>query len=198
MQSTRRQSLLVRRPGLTFAVTTGLGGALRPVLRDGRRELVVSRSAPTTSAISDVLPWPWTRSWSPPVPAIRGCTPTRQPPTPAATTGCCRGGASVQHLTDPRPRSAQPAGAARPRRGRHGNDALRCHPRHRPVDFISRHDLCSSDETLLHDVTAPDLSLHRHIGVLTVPSRYLSPAVRTRCYDVPSSGVERRVLKMVS
>ncbi len=36
------QSLLARHPGLTFAVTTGLGGALRQLLRDGQLDLVVS------------------------------------------------------------------------------------------------------------------------------------------------------------
>jgi DNA-binding transcriptional LysR family regulator len=174
------QSLLARNPGLTFAVSTGLGGMLRQNLRDGQLDLVVSplntadkREFTCFPVAVDTL-----------VVAARPGHPLLRPdvepselaaydwllPAEALASSIWLNRAfELRNLPPPRVRIEADT-VTMLRHVIRSTDLL---------TFISRQDLSSGSETLLVEVAIPELSLQRHIGVLTVPGRYLSPAART-------------------
>jgi DNA-binding transcriptional LysR family regulator len=174
------QAVLARNAGLTFAVSTGLGGVLRQSLREGRLDLVVSplavedkREFSSFPIAADTL----VVAARPGHPLLRPGVEMADlieygwllPSETLASTVWLNRAFELRGLPTPQVRIETDT-VILLRRVIRSTDLL---------TFISRQDLRSGDEVLLHEVDIADLILQRHIGVLTMPGRYMPPAVQT-------------------
>jgi len=179
-------AVLTQSPGVTFEVSTGLGGVLRQSLSDGKLDLVVSPLFPsdtpafTSFAVAeDVL-----------VVAARHGHPLQQ-----RATAVPQGAIGMRDLLESGwllpvdslastiwlNRAFEAKGLPRPRLQVETDSVTllrRVVAKTDLLTFISRRDLASGDEALLSEVAVPDLAMPRHLGALTMPGRYVPPAAQ--------------------
>ena len=172
------QRLLTTSPGLTFQVTTGLGDVLRQALRDGRLDLALTPLTDNDHAEFESFAIAEDRM----VVAVRighpldrmGLQPTDLAPfgwlLPAATlpstTWLLR---TLQSAGVPGPRIQVEADTVMMLRRVVGTTDL--------LTFLSQRDLAHGDGLTLRQLCVPDLTLHRHIGALSMRNRYAPPAI---------------------
>jgi DNA-binding transcriptional LysR family regulator len=187
------RAVLTQSPGVTFEVSTGLGGVLRQSLSDGKLDLVVSPLIPgdtpafTAFAVAeDVM-----------VVGARHGHPLLQRGTGSAEGAIemAKGAIEMRDLLESGwllpsdslastiwlNRAFEAKGLPRPRLQVETDSVTllrRVVARTDLLTFISRRDLVSGEEALLSEVVVPGLAMPRHLGALTVPGRYVPPAAQ--------------------
>jgi DNA-binding transcriptional LysR family regulator len=181
--------ILALSPGITFDMTTGLADVLRQALRDGHLDFVVGPLSETdkTEFTSFVI------TGDTVVVAVRDQHPLFGRPV------------TIQEL--------EPFGWLLPRKSVNSttwlNRVFDLHELPKPrvqietdtvlmlrriiaqtdlITFISRRDLAMGDGIALREIPINELSLHRHLGLVQVANRYMSPAAEHMVTILRDSG----------
>jgi DNA-binding transcriptional LysR family regulator len=172
------ERLLAQSPGLTFEVTTGLGSVLRPALREGKLDLVITPLVDSDTADFDAMAIASDEL----VVAMRAGHPLDRtgvraadlagfgwllPPDSLPSTAWLM--RTLQSAGLPKPRIQVEADAV--------NVLRRVVTQTDLLTFLSRRDLGYGGGTRLRGLEVPGLTLHRYMGALALRGVHRAPAV---------------------